>query len=450
MIILGLGSNIGDRLAHLRQALKHLRVINGLKIIRVSPVYESEALLPDDPGESWNQPYLNCAISCTSSLNPENLLTKIKAIEAKMGRVVYKHWSPRIIDIDILAWNEEVIQTEKLHIPHEGLLERPFAFWPMADVDPEWKYCAPNKNETGQPAHALVKKWGSRFSGDAPLKTRQIAHRIDTPEMVGILNVTPDSFSDGGKFFSVEKALLQAKEMFKAGADIIDIGAESTRPRDSVTLTTKEELIRLRPILEAVRDAWPSNSFRPKISIDTRNAATAATMLQYNIDFINDVSGFADEAMYDVAFHCNAKLVFMHNLGFPPTAENILPESECCVKIVHRWAEEKIYKFCSRGIAQDRLIFDVGIGFGKSAAQSWELLRNIDSFSDLHVPLLVGHSRKSFLSLITDKPFAERDIETAAISVNLARKNVSYLRVHNVDLNMRMLRVLCETCKINI
>lgn len=109
-----------------------------------------------------------------------------------MGRLKHAHWSPRIIDIDILAWNEECYHTDKLNIPHKGLLERTFALWPLADVAPNWKYCEPNQPQTGKTAQELIKIWGSRFSGEAPLHTKQIAHRVDTPMMMGILNVTTD------------------------------------------------------------------------------------------------------------------------------------------------------------------------------------------------------------------------------------------------------------------
>lgn len=440
MIILGIGCNIGDRLLNLRQALAALSAISELQIQHVSPVYESEALLPENAAATWDKPYLNAAISCTTSLTPDELLIKVKAIEASMGRQAAGHWSPRVIDIDILAWDDKNIFTDRLHIPHEGLLERPFALLPLADVAPNWRYCLPETAETNKTAAELVKKWGSRFTGKAPLKTRQIAHRIDTPQMVGILNVTPDSFSDGGKFMDLDKALQQMHELFNAGADVIDIGAESTRPVGAVALTPKMEQERLQPILEVISSLWPQEVFRPKISVDTRHAQTAEFALKYNIDFLNDVSGFTDAEMQRIALNSQVKLIFMHNLGIPANPGMHLSEDDDCVTTIYQWGWEHLTKLLQLGISQERLVFDVGIGFGKTAAQSWDLLRKIACFKELNIPLLVGHSRKSFLSLITDKPFIDRDLETASISGYLARRNVDYLRVHNVDATLRLLK----------
>jgi len=440
MLILGLGCNIENRLMNLRQALAELRTLQELTILQVSPVYESDALLPENADPIWNKPYLNVALRCSTSLSPEALLSKLKAIETKMGRENSQHWSPRVIDIDILAWDDLVIRRPSLHIPHKGLLDRPFALWPLADVAPDWKYCEPNTELSGNCASTLVKKWGSRFTAEAPLHTRQIAHRIDTPQMIGILNITPDSFSDGGRFVSVQNALEQAQDLFCAGADVIDIGAESTRP-NAKTLTWQEEWSRLEPVLKEICMLWPKNSFRPKISIDTRNAEVAERALKYNIDFLNDVSGFTSNAMQKIAKESSAKLIYMHNLGIPPSPEKILDENLSSIPSVLEFAERQRDLLVNLGIKQERLIFDVGIGFGKTPAQSLELIANIEKFFVVQLPLLIGHSRKSFLTLFTNKPHAERDIETAVVSLFLAKKNLDYLRVHNVEVNMRALNI---------
>ncbi|CAL7963250.1 dihydropteroate synthase [Gammaproteobacteria bacterium] len=440
MIILGIGCNIGDRLASLRNTLTHLRAIDELTVHQVSPVYESNALLPDNAPQNWDSPYLNLALSISTKLSPEQLLTKIKTIEEKMGRLEHLHWSPRIIDIDILAWHEECYHTDKINIPHKGLLERPFAIWPLADVAPNWKYCESNKNETGKTAKELIKKFGSRFDGQAPLHTKQIAHRIDTPITMGILNITTDSFSDGGKFIDLDAALMQAENLFDAGADIIDIGAESTRPVGATTLTPEEEWQRLQPILDAWQSLWLHKSFRPKLSIDTHKPETAEKLLAYKIDFFNDVTGLTDPKMLEIIKTSNAKIIFMHNLGIPANPAVVLPPDTDIVRAVYQWGMQQLENSIKLGIDKERLIFDVGIGFGKNAEQSFALIKNISQFHQLDIPLLVGHSRKSFFNPFTNKPFAERDIETAGVSVFLATQKVEYLRVHNVDLNMRLLK----------
>ncbi len=441
MIILGLGCNCGDRLANLRTALAQIKAIDGITLRQVSPVYESDALLPDNAPKDWDNPHLNLAIRVSTELTPEQLLKKIKTVEEKMGRLEHALWSPRIIDIDILAWNEECYHTNKLNIPHKGLLERTFALWPLADVAPDWKYCEPNQPQTGKTAQELIKTWGSRFSGEAPLHAKQIAHRVDTPIIVGVLNITTDSFSDGGKFIDPKTALVQAENLFNAGADIIDIGAESTRPTGAVTLTPEEEWQRLQPILDAWQSLWSNKNFKPKLSIDTRKPQTAEKLLKYPIDFFNDVTGLTDPKMLEVVKTSKAKIIFMHNLGIPANPEVVLPFDTDPVSNVYQWGEQQLEKLIKFGIDKERLIFDVGIGFGKNAGQSFALIKNISKFHQLGVPLLVGHSRKSFLNQFTNKPFAERDIETASISGFSAKQEVEYLRVHNVDINMRLLKI---------
>lgn len=436
MIILGLGSNIGCRLQHLRLALRKLRDLENIKIIQVSPVYESDALLPEKPARDWNLPYLNLAVSCCSSLSPEILLQKIKDIELQMGRGEHLHWAPRAIDIDILAWDDKVYQSNTLQIPHKELLNRPFAMWPLCDLTPDWQHCG------GATAQEIIKQWGSRFDGKAPFHTRQIAHRADTPEIVGILNVTPDSFADGGKYETIDAAVKQAKHLFKAGADIIDIGAESTRPGAANIITPTEEWQRLDPILAALMDTWKDVGFKPKISIDSRNPDTIQKVLaKYKIDWLNDQTGFDNPEMRKTAAESAIKLVVMHHLCIPENREVLIPFTKNPVTEVYQWAEQRIAELLAIGIDQNRLIFDPGIGFGKHAEQSLTIIKEISRFKDLDIPLLVGHSRKSFMNQFTDLPFAERDLETAVISNFLAAKQIDYLRVHNVDAQMRALKI---------
>src|SRR3990167_2734641 len=167
MIVLVLGSNIGDRLHHLRKALQAIKAIPHLTVEQVSPVYHSEALLPDNAPLDWDQPYLNVACRCDTTLEPLALLKQLKTIEWSIGRKPeIRHWGPRILDIDILAWDDRVIKSDLLTIPHENLLERPFALWPLADVAAFWRFplAGPFENKM---AAELVVSWGSRFSGDA-------------------------------------------------------------------------------------------------------------------------------------------------------------------------------------------------------------------------------------------------------------------------------------------
>jgi len=441
MIILGLGTNIGNRLQNLRTVLKKLKQCEKISIIKTSPIYESDALLTENAHSSWNLPYLNLAVSCETSFSPEELYSQIKTIEQQMGRPKdYPIWSPRLIDIDILAWHSMVIKTAKLSIPHVGLHERPFALWPLEDVYPNWIF--PNQELYGKTIQEIVAPWGSKFTGNAPLHTKQIAHRIDCSQIVGILNITPDSFSDGGIYNVVDKAIEQAKYLYASGAEIIDIGAESTRPGHTSPLSPLTEWKRLKPVLQEISKYWNSNN-GPIISIDTRNAETAAKAIALSkIDWINDVTGFDNHDMLKLAAETPVKLLFMHSMSIPPTTNITLPKNSDPINELISWTEKKIEVFDKEGITQDRLIFDPGIGFGKTKEQNFTIIKRAEEFKKLSIPILIGHSRKSFLNMFTEQSPCDRDIETIALSSYLSYKNVDYLRVHNVDWHLRAFKTI--------
>lgn len=434
MVILGLGSNIGDRLTNLRLALNFIKNIPNLIIKQVSPVYSSDALLPENAPASWDMPHLNLAIRCETTLNPYELLAQTKQIERQLGHCPEKSWGPRTIDVDILAWDDLIQYDNKLHIPHENLHERPFALWPLSDVAPFWIYPLPGINQ-GKTAAEMVAQWGSRLTGKAPLHTKQIQQRVDTSQLVGILNITPNSFSDGGKFSTVDSALIQLTELVNAGADIIDIGAEATGP-NATPISAREEWQRLEPILSAFFEQTIPLIIQPKISIDTYHPETVEKALALGVNWINDVSGLTNPAMQKILGNHSCDVVIMHHLGIPANQQTI-PLNQNIVTTVYQWAENHLLHLEKNGIARNRMIFDVGIGYGKTPEQSLELLKNSHYFDALGVRLLVGHSRKSFLQQFTTKVASERDVETVGLSLYLAEKDIDYLRVHNVDAHAR-------------
>lgn len=439
MVILGLGSNVGDRLAHLRQALTCIKKIPGTEVLHVSPVYLSDALLPENAPPEWDMPHLNLAIYCKTLFKPHDLLKELKNIEWSIGRKpTIRHWGPRIVDIDILAWDDVVIRSETLTVPHENLQERPFALWPLADVAPFWKFPLSGANH-GKTAAEMVEKWGSRFTGSAPLHTRQIYQRIDTAQLVGILNITPDSFSDGGQFLKPEEAVIKAESLVNDGAEIIDIGAESTAP-SSKPIDAATEWARLYPVLTAIKNAENHFMIKPKISIDTRHVLTAKNALMMGIDWINDVSGLDDPAMRDLIKHADVHCVIMHHLNIPERREHVLPRHQDPTKEVYEWGKNRIEELEQLGIAREKIIFDPGIGFGKMAEQSLALLNHVQMFKELGVRELIGHSRKTFISLLSPLSSTDRDIETMVISLYLAKQGIDYLRVHNVEMCARGLR----------
>ncbi len=257
-----------------------------------------------------------------------------------------------------------------------------------------------------------------------------------TTTLVGIINLTPDSFSDGGNFSTTDAAVEYALQLTEEGAGVLDIGAESTRP-GATPLSWQEEWARLEPFLKRLS----GRSRQCLLSLDTRHAESARRALDHGMDWINDVSGVSTPAMAAFLASIPQKLVLMHSLSIPAERARTLPETTDPVQAILAWAKKKIAALEQNGIAHDRLIFDPGIGFGKTAEQSLTLLKRIAHFKELGVPIMVGHSRKSFLSLFTHAPAENRDAATAVVSYYLAKKGIEYLRVHNVKGNLAAMRL---------
>lgn len=245
-------------------------------------------------------------------------------------------------------------------------------------------------------------------------------------KLVGIINVTPDSFSDGGNYSAPETAIAAIFQLEKNGADVVDIGAESTRP-GATPISADEEWARLSPVLEGL------DGLRIPISVDTRHAETAEKALAAGARWINDVSGFENPNMVDAVKNADCALVVMHSLSVPADKDIVLPADADVIKILIEWTERRFAALEKAGIARERLIFDPGIGFGKTPAQSFAILEHTHRFDALGVPLLIGHSRKSFLGDVN------RDAVTLEWSKKLAARGVDYLRVHDVKAHREVL-----------
>lgn len=263
-------------------------------------------------------------------------------------------------------------------------------------------------------------------------------------KLIGILNITPDSFSDGGRYTHIEQALAQAEKLINDGAAILDIGAESTRP-GATPLTDAEEWQRLEYVLPAIKQQLQGREIL--LSIDTYHPETARKALEIGVDIVNDVSGCESEAMQDLLGSSDANVIIMHNRGVPAD-HNIIPEEHDAVAEVRDWAAQRLELLARKNIAPHRVIFDPGVGFGKNASQSLQLLCSIEAFKTLGVPLCVGHSRKSFLSCFSKHPAQNRDIETLAVSLHLAIQGVDYVRVHDVESHNRAFRAFAAVSAV--
>lgn len=246
---------------------------------------------------------------------------------------------------------------------------------------------------------------------------------------MGILNITPDSFSDGGEFSSVQKGVQHALDMVAAGADFIDVGAESTRP-GAVEVPAEEEWLRLEPVLSALRD-----SVDVPISVDTYKAEVAEKALSAGAAIANDIGGLQmDERMAEVIASAGAGAVVMHNSRNQDVTGDII--SSICV-----FFEESLRRADRAGISRDRIVLDPGIGFGKSVEENLTILRSIDRLRSFGYPLLLGASRKSVIGMTLDLPVDQRLEGTLATTVAGIAGGVDVVRVHDVEANLRASRM---------
>jgi len=258
--------------------------------------------------------------------------------------------------------------------------------------------------------------------------------------VMGVLNVTPDSFSDGGKFFRVADAVNAALAMEQAGADILDIGAESTRP-GSTGISGEEELERLLPVLQGLR-----GRLKIPISIDTQKARVAEMAIGAGAEMLNDISGLRqDPKVAEVAARSGVPIVLMHMRGTPRTMQQ-KPWAKDVVKDVSRGLRESVAIARRAGVRKSQIILDPGIGFGKSFAQNYELLARLPALARLGYPLLVGTSRKGFLGATQARngkplPEGERIWGTAATVAASILQGAHIVRVHDVEEMVQVARV---------
>ena len=259
------------------------------------------------------------------------------------------------------------------------------------------------------------------------------------PLVMGIVNVTPDSFSDGGKFLGRDEAVKQSLKLLDEGADILDIGGESTRPY-ATPVDEQEELRRVVPVIEAVCQARPTAT----LSIDTMKPAVAKAAVSAGAQIINDVSGLVDPAMIAVARDTGAGVCAMHMQGTPLTMQDN-PFYEDVTEDIYSYLLARREALLSAGIARERICLDPGIGFGKTHQHNLTLMANCWRFHDLGCPLLVGHSRKGFMGKVLGGQDADRTFGTVGAAMALAAQGVQIVRVHDV-LAVRQALALFSAC----
>jgi dihydropteroate synthase len=280
-------------------------------------------------------------------------------------------------------------------------------------------------------------------NGDVWLTSRRELDLSGRALIMGVLNVTPDSFSDGGRFLDPDVALDRAHSMVDEGADIIDVGAESTRPGASPA-PEEEEIARLIPVLECM-----GSGFQLPVSVDTSKATVAALALEMGAEIVNDVSGLkGDPDMAGVVAGHNAGLVIMHMRGNPETMQSMTDYGDVTCDVMSE-LEESAQIAREAGIEPERIVFDPGIGFAKDHIQSCTLLNRLDRINVMQRPVLVGISRKSYIGKILSLPVEERIEGTIAASVLSIIRGARILRVHDVKEVRRAVEVataIMEEC----
>lgn len=261
------------------------------------------------------------------------------------------------------------------------------------------------------------------------------------PRVMGVLNITPDSFSDGGEFLDTAAALAQAKILISQGADILDVGGESTRPgAKRVDLTTEQS--RILPVIEAIRPLGVP------ISVDTMNAQTAVLALEAGAEIINDVSGgLADPEMFAALAPYDCTYILGHWRGHSDVMDKLNGYSDVAREVVGELAEQ-VAMAISAGIDRSRIVVDPGIGFAKDVKQNWDLVARLDELEQLGLPILVGASRKRFLAAALDEldpsrvSVQRRDVATAVLTALLLQRKLWGIRVHNVEATVDAIRVV--------
>ncbi|KAJ5105548.1 hypothetical protein NUU61_002895 [Penicillium alfredii] len=429
---IALGSNVGDRVEMIEKACLELDQAN-IKVKRTSSLFETTPMYMLEQGT-----FINGVCEVETTLAPLDLLNTLQSIEIALGRKKLIEKGPRSIDLDILLYDQEVFSHERLNIPHNLMLERDFVLRPLC------QYVA----QLGKDAQTYNTYLAALPPPEpTPLSTTPISpqfpplHATDpkrSTHVMAILNLTPDSFSDGGAHSPIDFTQLSAtvRDFIAAGATIIDIGGESSRP-GSTPVGADEELARVIPAIQHIRTSIPEAA-HVAISIDTYRARVAEAACAAGADIINDISaGLLDPDMLPTMARTGKSVILMHMRGSPQTMTSLHDYPAGVIPEVGAELRARLAAAEDAGIRRWRIILDPGLGFAKHQPQDLEILRDLprlraaDGLDGL--PWLMGPSRKRFIGNLTGvKTPRERVWGTAATVTASVAGGADIVRVHDV------------------
>ncbi|KAL5413314.1 hypothetical protein PMIN04_009490 [Paraphaeosphaeria minitans] len=442
-----LGSNLGDRVAMIEQACNEMDRTGTIRLLRTSSLWETKAMYVVDQDK-----FVNGVCEIETCLSPIELLDELQGIENKMGRVKVIDKGPRNIDLDIVLYDNETFLNDRLQIPHKLMLEREFVLRPLCELVPNhslpphvdlpagsFQYQLshlPKSHDPLSPLTPLAPHLGNIASQDPQRKTH----------VMSILNVTPDSFSDGGKHFNLSSSQLATtiRSHIAGGATILDLGGQSTRP-GAPQVSSAEELERVLAAIEAIKSIPEADGVA--ISVDTYRADVAEAAIKAGAHLVNDVSaGLLDEHMLPTVARLGATICLMHMRGTPETMISLTSYPDGVIAGVAAELLERLRAAEEAGIRRWRIILDPGIGFAKNQEQNLELLRGLDELRRWPglegFPWLIGASRKAFVGRITGVTEArERVWGTAAAVTAAVQGGADVVRVHDVKEMAQVVRM---------